>query len=119
MLYYCLHDSAVHNKRQGVASGAVPRHIGGGQGIGGHSVACSPSYPGEKSEQAGVHIPVEAHEKGDSMNGLVVIGVIVFGVVCCALLAREMKAVVFKIGLRIGLRFGRRGWAARDALRRV
>jgi hypothetical protein len=53
------------------------------------------------------------------MNGLVVIGVIVFGVVCCALLAREMKAVVFKIGLRIGLRFGRRGWAARDALRRV
>jgi hypothetical protein len=52
------------------------------------------------------------------MNGLVVIGMIV-GVVCCALRAREMKAVVFKIGLRIGLRFGRRGWAARDALRRV
>jgi hypothetical protein len=118
VLYYCLHDSAVHNKRQGAASCAVPRHIGGGQGIGGDSVACSASYPGEKSEQAGVHIPVEAHEKGDSMNGLVVIGMNV-GLFCCAQRAREMTAFVCKIGLRIGLRFGRRGWAARDALRRV
>ena len=81
-------------------------------------MACSPSYPGQESEQEGVHIPVKAHEKGNIMNGLVVIGMIV-GVVYCALRAREMTAVVYKIGLRIGLRFGRRGWAARDALRRV
>lgn len=48
---------------------------------------------------------------GDGMNGLVVIGLIV-GAVCCAMSARDLAA-----GIR--RRFSRRGWAARDALRRV
>jgi hypothetical protein len=63
-LYYFSHDSALHNKRQGVAACAVPRHIGGSQGIGGYSVACSTGDPGEKPEQAGEHLPVSEHEEG-------------------------------------------------------